>query len=62
MLEDRKQLILRAIVDKLGSGTEFYTAEDILLAANIEDENLQEVANKLKSNIDEIVKRKEEKK
>ncbi len=43
MPQDRNELILRAIVDKLGCGTEIYTAEDILLAANIESENLQEV-------------------
>ena len=52
---------MRAIVDKLGSGTEIYTAEDILLAANIESKNLQEVQEKLANSVDEIVKRKEEK-
>lgn len=58
MNEKRNQLIQRAIVDKLGSDVEIYTAEDILLAANIENENLQEVANKLKDNIAELVKKK----
>ena len=61
MPKDRNALILRAIVDKLGSGTEIYTAEDILLAANIESKNLQEVQEKLANSVDEIVKRKEEK-
>ena len=61
MPKDRNQLILQAIVDKLGSGTEIYTAEDILLAANIESKNLQEVQEKLANSVDEIVKRKEEK-
>lgn len=61
MSEVRNGLILRAIVDKLGCGTEIYTAEDILLAANIESENLQEVQKKLTNSVDEIVKRKEEK-
>ncbi len=60
MPKDRNQLILQAIVDKLGSGTEIYTAEDILLAANIESKNLQEVQEKLANSVDEIVKRKEE--
>ena len=61
MSKDRNALILRAIVDKLGSGIEIYTAEDILLAANIESENLQEVQERLTNSVDEIVKRKEEK-
>ena len=61
MPKDRNALILRAIVDKLGSGTEIYTAEDILLAADIENENLQEIQERLTNNVDEIVKRKEEK-
>ena len=61
MSEARNELILRAIVDKLGSGTEIYTAEDILLAANIESENLQEVQERLTNSVEEIVKRKEEK-
>ena len=61
MPKGRNQLILRAIIDKLGSGTEIYTAEDILLAANIESENLQEVQERLTNSVEEIVKRKEEK-
>ena len=61
MPQDRNELILRAIVDKLGSGTEIYTTEDILLAADIENENLQEIQERLTNNVDEIVKRKEEK-
>ncbi len=61
MPKDRNALILRAIVDKLGSGTEIYTTEDILLAADIENENLQEIQERLTNNVDEIVKRKEEK-
>ena len=61
MSKDINALILRAIVDKLGSGIEIYTAEDILLAANIESENLQEVQERLTNSVDEIVKRKEEK-
>ena len=61
MPKDRNALILRAIVDKLGSGTEIYTTEDILLAADIENENLQEIQERLTNNVDEIVIRKEEK-
>ena len=61
MPKGRNQLILRAIIDKLGSSTEIYTAEDILLAANIESENLQEVQERLTNSVEEIVKRKEEK-
>ena len=61
MPKHRNALILRAIVDKLGSGTEIYTTEDILLAADIENENLQEIQERLTNNVDEIVKRKEEK-
>ena len=61
MSKARNELILRAIVDKLGCSTEIYTAEDILLAADIENENLQEVQERLTNSVDEIVKRKEEK-
>ena len=60
MSKDRNALILRAIVDKLGSGIEIYTAEDILLAANIESENLQEVQERLTNSVEEIVKRQED--
>ncbi len=44
MPEDkRNQLIMQAILDKLGSNTGIYTAEDVLMAANIKDKDLQEV-------------------
>lgn len=62
MPEDkRNQLIMQAILDKLGSNTGIYTAEDILTAANIKDKDLQEVLKGLQSNIAEMIREEEEK-
>ncbi len=62
MPEDkRNQLIMQAILDKLGSNTGIYTAEDVLTAANIKDKDLQEVLNRLESNIAEMIREEEEK-
>ena len=62
MPEDkRNQLIMQAILDKLGSNTGIYTAEDVLMAANIKDKDLQEVLNRLESNIAEMIREEEEK-
>ena len=41
--EKRNRLIVQAIIDKLGANTGIYTAEDILMAANIGEKDLQEV-------------------
>lgn len=62
MPEDkRNQLIMQAILDKLGSNTGIYTAEDVLMAANTKDKDLQEVLKQLQSNIAEMIREEEEK-
>lgn len=62
MPEDkRNQLIMQAILDKLGSNTGIYTAEDVLMAANTKYKDLQEVLKQLQSNIAEMIREEEEK-
>jgi len=56
MCDKRNQLITQAVLDKLGSGTGIYTSDDILVAANIREENLKELLEKMKSNVAEITK------
>ena len=57
MCEKRNQLILQAILDKLGSGTGIYTSEDILTAANIEEQDLNEMLKQLQNDISKMKKR-----
>ena len=56
MCDKRNQLITQAVLDKLGSGTGIYTSDDILTAANIKEENLKELLEKMKGNVAEITK------
>lgn len=53
MYEKRNQLITQAILDKLNTGTGIYSAEDILVAANISDQNLQKLLEQLEENVAE---------
>ncbi len=59
--EKRNRLIVQAIIDKLGANTGIYTAEDILMAANIGEKDLQEVLKQLLSNVEKIVREEGEK-
>jgi len=56
MCEKRKKLITQAILDELSSGVEIYTAKDILVAANIREENLKELLNKFQNEVEEVTK------
>lgn len=56
MCDKRNQLITQAVLDKLGSGTGIYTSDDILTAANIKEENLKELLEKMKGNVAKITK------
>ena len=60
MCEKRKKLITQAILSELSSGVEIYTAKDILVAANIEEKDLNKVLEQLQNNVEEIT-RKEQK-
>lgn len=57
MCEKRNQLILQAILDKLGSGTGIYTSEDILTAANIEEQDLNEMLEQLQNDISKMTRK-----
>ncbi len=57
MCEKRNQLILQAILDKLGSGTGIYTSEDILTAANIEEQDLNEMLKQLQNDISKMTRK-----
>lgn len=57
---NRNQLITQAILDKLNTGTGIYTAEDILVAANISDQNLQKFLEQLEGNVAEITRKEKE--
>ncbi len=60
MDKKRNQLITQAILDKLNTGTGIYTAEDILVTANISDQNLQELLKQLEGNVAELAKKQKE--
>ena len=62
MYEKRNQLITQAILDKLNTGTGIYSAEDILVAANISDQNLQKLLEQLEENVAEITGKQKNKK
>jgi len=57
MCEKRKKLITQAILDELSSGVEIYTAKDILVAANIEEKDLNKVLEQLQDNVEEITRK-----
>lgn len=57
MCDKRNQLITQAVLDKLGSGTGIYTSEDILIVANISDENLRDLLGKLQSNVKKVTEK-----
>lgn len=56
MCDKRNQLITQAILSELSSGVEIYTAKDILVAANIREENLKELLNKFQNEVEEVTK------
>lgn len=60
MYEKRNQLITQAILDKLNAGTGIYSAEDILVAANIEKQDLQKLLEQLEENVAEIARKENE--
>jgi len=57
MCEKRKKLITQAILSELSSGVEIYTAKDILVAANIQEKDLNKVLEQLQNNVEEITRK-----
>ena len=62
MYEKRNQLITQAILDKLNTGTGIYSAEDILVAANIEKQDLQKLLGQLEGGVAELTQEQKNKK
>ena len=56
MCDKRNQLITEAILDKLNTGTGIFTSEDILTVADIKEENIKELLEKMKNNVAEITR------
>ncbi len=59
---NRNELITQAILDKLNTGTGIFTAEDILLAANIKEQDLQKLLGQLEGGVAELTQEQKNKK
>lgn len=59
MCNKRNQIITQAVLDVLGSSTGIYTAEDVLTAANIDNDNLQELLKEFQNSVANIAKQKQ---
>lgn len=55
----RNQIITQAVLDVLGSNTGIYTADDVLTAANIDNDNLQELLKEFQNSVANIAKQKQ---
>ena len=51
MCNKRNQIIMQAVLDVLGSNTEIYTADDVLTAANIDNDNLQKLLKEFQNSV-----------
>ena len=58
MCDKRNQLITKAILDVLGCGAGVYTAEDVLTAANIDNDNLQQLLKEFQNSVANVAKQK----
>ncbi len=58
MCDKRNKIITQAVLDVLASSAGIYTAEDVLTAANINNENLQELLQALQKNVANVAKEK----
>lgn len=59
MCNKRNQIITQAVLDVLGSSTGIYTAEDVLTAANIDNDNLQELLKEFQNSVANVAKQKQ---
>lgn len=58
MCDKRNQIIAKAALDVLGSGMGIYTAEEVLIAANIDDKSLQELLRAFQKSVANVAKEK----
>ena len=54
----REELIRRALMEKIAGGMDIFTADDILAAADITDEEMQEFQEKVQAEVDGLAKKK----
>lgn len=59
MCNKRNQIITQAVLDVLGSNTGIYTADDVLTAANIDNDNLQELLKEFQNSVANVAKQKQ---
>lgn len=59
MCNKRNQIITQAVLDMLGSNTGIYTADDVLTAANIDNDNLQELLKEFQNSVANVAKQKQ---
>lgn len=52
---DRTELIINAVLDKFGSGTNVYFSSDILTAAGIDEDTAKNLLEQFKQNINETI-------
>lgn len=46
-MDERMEIIKKAVLERLSEGVNFFTAEDILIVAGIDDNKLHEIAARL---------------
>ena len=59
MCNKRNQIIMQAVLDVLGSNTEIYTADGVLTAANIDNDNLQKLLKEFQNSVANVAKQKQ---
>ena len=47
MIKDREEIIRKAILEKLSSGFDYFTADDILAVAEIDEAQLKEISDSM---------------
>lgn len=47
MIKDREKIIRKAILEKLSSGFDYFTADDILAVAEIDEAQLKEISDSI---------------
>ena len=47
MIKDREEIIRKAILEKLSSGFDYFTADDILAVAEIDEAQLKEISDSI---------------
>lgn len=47
MIKDREEIIRKAILEKLSSGFDYFTADDILAVAEIDEAQIKEISDSI---------------